>query len=201
MMDRLASLRQKVTELYQAKDPNRSDWTDWLFAHHVFVVVDNAKALAERYGANAELAQAAALLHDIADVKMKRFDTDFDAESLKIARELMKASGYRSDEVRLVVDDAIALHSCPGGQRPQSKEGLVLATADALAHFTTDYYTGATRLLAQEGMPAADIQAWVLKKTERDFAEKICFDDIREETRPSYEMSRTLFARSSAKEP
>ena len=183
--------------MYEAKDPARADWADWLYEHHVFVVAARAKVLAQRYGADVELAQVAALLHDIADTKMKRFEAGHEEESLKIARECMQKSGYEPTEVSLVVDDAIKLHSCRNGQRPKSKEGLVLATADALAHVTTDYYIIATQILGREGATLEEIKAWVLKKNEKDFVKKICFDDVRKEVRPSYELIKALYSRSS----
>lgn len=37
-MNKLTNLEADVHALYDAKDPNRSEWTDWLATHHVFVV-------------------------------------------------------------------------------------------------------------------------------------------------------------------
>jgi len=194
---RLASLRQKVKDMYEAKDSNRGDWADWLYEHHVFVVADRAKELAERFGADAELAQAAAMLHDVADTKMSRFEPNHEEASLQIARESLEAAGYTAEEIQLVVDDAIKLHRCRDGRLPQSKVGLVMATADALAHLTTDFYIRATQMHGHEGKSMEEIKSWVLTKSKRDFTEKIRFDEVREEARPSYEMIKTLYSRSS----
>jgi HD superfamily phosphodiesterase len=62
-MTRIQNLKQAVSGLYAAHDPNRADW---LGKNHVFLVADNAVRLARRYGADEELARAGALLHDIA---------------------------------------------------------------------------------------------------------------------------------------
>lgn len=194
-MNRLEIITQKVKDLYEAKTPTRTVWADWLYQNHVFVVVNNAKKLAGEKGANAELTQVAAMLHDIADTKMERHEAQHEAESLKMARELMEECGYTPEEITLVVDDAIALHSCHGDERPSSKEGLVLATADALAHLDTDFYIYATWARGKENNPLEEVKAWVLKKIERDFNNKVCFEDVREQTRPSYEMIKTLFSR------
>lgn len=194
-MARLDDLWHKVESLYNEKQGGRSDWADWLYPNHVVIVTNNAKAVAEREGANVELSQVAALLHDIADYKMERDNPEHETESLKIARELMKKSGYTDEEVALVVDDAIRYHSCHGNERPKSKEGLVLATADSLAHLQTDFYVYATWAKGGESEPLEDVKEWALKKIERDLNNKISFDDVREEVRPDYEMIKKLFSR------
>lgn len=194
-MNRLAQLTQKVKALYDAKDPDRDVWTDWLYENHVLVVASYAKELANQKGADTELAQAAALLHDIADVKMPRFNQDHAQASLDIARQVLQETGYNEAEIATVVDDAIKFHSCQNGERPKSKEGLVLAAADALAHFKTDFYVHALWSKNSAEMPLADFKEWVLKKIDRDLNDKISFDDVREQVRPDYERLKILFSR------
>lgn len=193
-MTKLNKLEQTVKKLYEAKNPEREEWADWLADNHVFIVADYATDLANRFGANADLARAAALLHDIADCKMARMDPGHEAESLKIARELMVQSGYAEEEISLVVDDAICYHSCHNGESPESIEGKILATADSMAHLKTDFYVyaawafGKTRTLEQ-------LKKWTLKKIERDLNDKVFFDEVREELRPDYEIIKNLFSR------
>jgi putative nucleotidyltransferase with HDIG domain len=194
-MNRLRFLEQSVRNLYEAKDPKRTDWADWLYQRHVFVVAAHAKALAAGMGASVELAQVAAMLHDVADAKMKRWDPEHKAESLRMARRLMEAAGYARDEVKLVVDDAVRLHSCHDGQRPESLEGRVLATADALAHIKSDFYLVVIWMLANDGQSMEEIKAWVLKKLERDFGAKMLFEEVKREAEPDYRMLKELFLR------
>lgn len=193
-MTRLDDLSKKVEVLYSEKQEGRSPWADWIYPNHVIVVCNNAKAVAEHVGANIELSQVAALLHDIADIKMNRAASKHEEESLEIARQVMNESGYTDEEILLVVDDAIRFHSCHGDERPTSNEGLVLATADSLAHLQTDFYVFAIRDLGKRES-LDEIKAWVLAKIERDFNNKISFDDIREKARSDYEMIKTLFSR------
>jgi len=193
-MSKLAKLEADVHALYDAKDPNRDEWADWLADHHVFVVADFASELTARYGANEELARAAALLHDIADAKMSRFNSEHEETSLTIARELLTNNGYSNDEVELLVEDAIRYHSCFDGHAPSSLEGKILSTADSLAHLKTDFYIYAVYARAKRNN-LEDIKDWSLKKLERDFYAKIQFDDVREEVRGDYEALKTLFSR------
>ena len=53
----------------------------------MFVVADYAKELNERFKGRDNLAEAAALLHDIADAVMSRFDEGHEEKSLELARQ------------------------------------------------------------------------------------------------------------------
>jgi hypothetical protein len=127
---------------------------------------------------------------------MPRSDSKSEDESLTIARRLMTENDYKPDEIALVVDDAILLHSCHDGKRPKSIEGLILATADSLAHLQTDYYPIATWQLGKQ-MSIEQMKEWVINKIERDLNNKISFDYEREEARHSYEIIKELYSRSS----
>ena len=139
-MTRIRNLEAVVRALYRAKDPGRADWADWLFEDHVFVVADLAEVIAERFDANKEYARAAAVLHDIADAKMSRFDKKHALESMTMARHLLLVNKFNPKEVEVIVDDAIKHHSCRNGNVPRSPEEKIFATADAVAHLTTDFY-------------------------------------------------------------
>lgn len=194
-MTRIENLEQSVGELYAAHSPERADWADWLGENHVFLVANNATELAQRYGANEELARAGALLHDIADTKMSRFAPEHEETSLAIARELMHQAGFTEDEIKLTVDDAIRYHSCHDGHVPESIEGKVLATADSKAHLLSDFYLFATWAMGKESKSLEEVKRYVLKKIERDFHDKIQFDEVREECRVAYGSLKALFSR------
>jgi putative nucleotidyltransferase with HDIG domain len=195
MSARLDKLEAKVGDLYQRAKPDaRADWVEWLAKNHVWVVADNATALAEKHGGNPELARAAALLHDIADVRLSRRGPEHFAESLKLARELMAEAGFGASEIKLTVDDAIRFHSCHGEERPESVEGKILATADSMAHLATDFYIHATWAFGGE-KTLEQVKAWTLEKIERDLNVKMFFDEVREELRPSYNLLKELYSR------
>jgi putative nucleotidyltransferase with HDIG domain len=194
-MERLQKLEAKVKSLYQQKDAGRDEWADWLADNHVFVVANYASELAQKHGANEELARAAALLHDIADVKMKRKNEQHEAESLQIARDLMQDTGYKADEIKPVVDDAIRYHSCHGDERPASIEGQILSTADSMAHLKTDFYIYAAWAFGYDHRTLKEVKAWTLKKIERDLNNKMFFDDVREALLPDYARIKELFSR------
>ena len=193
-MTRLENLLEQVKGLYEEKLETRDEWADWIYPNHVVIVTNNALLVAERFGANSELSQVAAVLHDVADYKMARINPDHENESMNIARDLMKNCGYADDEILLVVDDAIRYHSCHGNERPSSLEGLVLATADSMAHLQTDFYIHATWAMGSS-KSLDEVKVWALSKIERDLNNKIYFDDIREEVRADYEIIKALYSR------
>ena len=184
-MNRARKLEELVIKLYESMDPRREDWAEWLYKNHVFWVADKAEEIAKSNDINPEYSRAAALLHDIADAEMSRFNPAHESRSLEIARKLLIEAGYTEYEIKLIVDDAIRYHSCRDGEKPTSKEGLVLATADALAHFQTDFMFHAFIDVSADDYPKR--KQWALEKIDKDFNHKIFFDDLREEVRPYFE--------------
>jgi HD superfamily phosphodiesterase len=160
----------------------------------VFVAADYATELAGRYGGDAVVARAAAMLHDIADVKMAKRGKAHEAESRHMARELMKEVGFDNVQIQVVVDDALPYHSCHGDERPATLEGKILATADAMAHLQTDFYLHATWAFGGE-RTLADVKAWTLEKIRHGLDVKTFFEEVRAELRPSYELLRQLYSR------
>jgi HD superfamily phosphodiesterase len=158
-------------------------------------VANRARELAGKYGADEELSYAAAILHDISDAVMSRFSDDAEAESLRIGGGLMRKCGYSDDEIALTIDDAVRYHSCHDGRIPGSLEGKVLATADALFHLETDFYIYSVWVRGRENADLAEAKEFVLKKLDRDFKNKILFDDEREKARGDYETFKEIFSR------
>lgn len=193
-MDRIELLKRKVQALYEAKNPSRADWADWLYENHVFIVTDFARQLADRYHAQKDLCMAAAMLHDIADVAMKRDDPRHKEESEAIARRVLQETRFNDEEAHIIVDDAMRFHSCHNGESPRTLEGKILAGADALAHLKTDFYKHFVSPTG-ERWTFEEVRGRVLPKIERDFHEKILFDDLREETRPYYEALKVFFTK------
>jgi hypothetical protein len=107
----------------------------------------------------------------------------------------MRKCGYSDDEIALTVDDAVRYHSCHDGQIPKSLEGKILATADALFHLETDFYIYSVWAHAGEGATLVETKEYVLKKLDRDFKNKILFDDEREKARGDYKTFKRIFSK------
>lgn len=194
MSNRLEQLKSKVAELYEKRDPNREGWADWLYENHIFVVAKNAERLSKKYGADSELTVAASLLHDVADAVMTREDLRHEKKSEEMAEDLLRGCGFSEEEINIAVHDAIKNHGCKNGCFPKTLEGKVMATADALAHLQTGFYDHALVFL-QKNDSIADICDWALPKIERDYRDKIFFDEIKDEAAADYKRARCLFSR------
>lgn len=190
-MQGINCIQSKVEAIYEARNPSRDSWADQLFEHHVFLVSTKARELAERFGANAELAEAAGMLHDIADAIMSRFDPSHEEKSLYIAHTILAECGFTQENIA-IIDDALRFHSCRNGKTPVTMEGKILATADAVIHLTTPFYQRALAVKSQD-TPLQEIRDWALPKIERDYHVKILFDEIRDEVSDDYENIKSLF--------
>ncbi|MGG1513996.1 HD domain-containing protein [Paenibacillus oryzisoli] len=105
------------------RDSSGHDW--W----HIYRVVQTAKAIAAREGADGFVCELAALLHDVADEKLN-------ADPAAAQRELedwLAASGTPAAQVSHVLE-IIGTMSFKGGARPQiaTLEGRVVQDADRL---------------------------------------------------------------------
>jgi putative nucleotidyltransferase with HDIG domain len=191
-MNRLDTLRQNVDQLYTSGNPEADVWIDWAYPNHVLVVAELTERVAKAQGANAELAVAGALLHDIADAVMARRSPDHEAESLKLAEKLLQESGFNPEDTAFVVGEVIKPHSCKE-LMPTTLEGKVMATADGAAHFLTDFYP---LFCWRHYGPKDDYGAfrdWMRAKLEKDFNKKLFFEDIKQEVQPRYEALKLVF--------
>ncbi len=185
MTTRAENLERQIRDAYEAEAPDRADWADWLYENHVFLVADEAERLANQLGEDAELARAAAALHDVADAKMSRFAPGHEEKSMQMAREMLRLAGFDGDEIAVVVYDAIRLHGCHGGVAPETMTGKILSTADAVVHLSSDFYEFARKRMEQED--GSDFAAWAASKIDRDFNEKIQFQEVQDRVREDYE--------------
>ncbi len=195
MSERFTALSKAVDDLYAAKKIGRADWADWLASNHIWPVAIAAKEIAIRFGADPELAMAGGVLHDIADTVMSRFDKTHEAVSLQMAHDLMRQAGYSDEEVAVVVDDGIRLHSCHGGRQPRTIVGKCIASGDAIAHLKTDFYQFArTTMLEDEHKTLEQINAWAVAKLNRDYHDKLCFQELKHELKSDFDRQLARFS-------
>jgi hypothetical protein len=189
----IRALTAAVRASYEAKNPEREQIADWLYENHIFIVATSAQDIAARFGGDPELAYAGGILHDIADSVMSRKKERHEEVSRELARGMMGQAGFSSDEVDVVVEDALKYHSCRDGERPKTDVGRAVAAGDAVAHLTTDFYFH----LAKEFGPrdgAEAVAKWVLWKIDRDLNDKIAYPEVKKEVLPSYENIKMSFS-------
>lgn len=186
----LQKVGQVVTKLYQESE---RQFPQWAFEAHLLKVVALTKKYVQQFGAKPEIAVAGAWLHDIADVEIDRQEPNHDQRSLEIGQEILEKAGYKAKEIKEVLEEVVAPHSCQPGNLPTTLEGKVMVTADAAAHFSADFYP---RML-NKGLPTDDYEEfrnWLREKLERDFRVKIQFDEVRAEYQDKYQALKEVFA-------
>jgi uncharacterized protein len=124
-MDRLERLRQ-VAERRTPGDEPAHDW------QHVTRVAHNARLVAEAEGARAEIAVAAALLHELFNYPKDHPDSarsgDVCAEQ---ALAVLRDEGWPADDAEAIAY-CIRVHSFSRGIHPETLEARVLQDADRL---------------------------------------------------------------------
>ncbi len=189
---------QKVAQLISNYyTSSKDDIAQWMWQNHLPFVAKTSEELSQKFNADKDLSVAGAWLHDFGDAFARRHSKEQHEEVIKSeSRKVLAESGYSDEETREILEVIIEPHSCKAGNPPQTIEGKVLATADALAHLTTDFYIQFTWMHLPEGKSYEGFIDWVNEKLERDFYHKIFFDEIREEVKDSYESLKGVFGKS-----
>ena len=104
-----------------------------IWTHHIVTVADFGRALSERLGADAEIVELAALLHNYAGIRDVALAPEHHHHGAAEARQLLGAFGYPAAR-REHVAACILTHRASQGLAPQTLEARCLASADAMAH-------------------------------------------------------------------
>ena len=188
---RIQLITELVDNLYLSRHSGRDSWADYLFEHHIYLVAHESIILSDRFWWDRELVYAWSILHDIADAVMSRFDTRHEIECLRIAHDFLTRAGFSDREI-VIVNDILIHHSCRD-ILPQTQEGRIMATADAVVHLTSGFYEHALVSKIKEWESRENINNWALPKIERDFHKKIFFDAVKVEVSRDCERCKLLF--------
>lgn len=184
-------LKQLVEQAYLASS---HDFSQWSWANHVPLVAEKALDLAQKLSADVDIAVAGALLHDFGDAFVYRFDSTHEMVSEKESTRVMKQAGYTDEQIAVVLTDVIPPHSCHDDNLPQTLEAQILATADAWAHLSSDFYLQFAWKHLPEGKTFPEFVTWAREKIERDYRRKIFFDEVRDELADRYNALTKIFS-------
>lgn len=102
--------------------------------YHIKAVVENAAYLADKYGADKEIAVIAAWLHDIASITDYSLYEEHHIHGAEMAEEILNGFDYDKDKIQLV-KKCILNHRGSKPAEKQSAEEVCIADADAISHF------------------------------------------------------------------
>lgn len=153
----------KICNLYNEKY-NYDFWNE-----HIKYVVKNAVELSEKYGADTEIVELGALLHDIAMPSEFGPREEHNVYGMKIADELLTKLDYPQDRKERV-KQCILRHRSSKDLLRNTIEEQCVADADVMAHF--DCIPSLFHLAFgknEMGLSIEDGTEFVKKKLERDY--------------------------------
>lgn len=187
-MEKIRKIEEEIKNLY-ISDSDEKISSFWFV--HVKPVIDRAKNLAEKYGADKEIVWLAAILHDIGQLEALESHEEIGA---KKAYEIMLEKGYKK-ELAEKVSEVILTHRV-NQHKPENLEQKILATADAMSHFSTPHYLWLSRASKK---PLLELFEKLSEKIERDYNQKIFFEDERKMVEENYKMLKNWFENKNLK--
>jgi len=164
------------------------------FKYHIKPVVKNALMLAKKVGADVEIVEIAAYLHDIG--RSKKIMDKYVAENehhiigAEQSKEILKNLGY-GDEFIEKVAHCILAHRGRKGPLPETIEAEVIANADAMAHFDT--FLDMFRYFLMETTGSFEEAVEVMSgKIDRNWNKKLTLLEARKIVKPKYEAALLL---------
>ncbi len=146
--------------------------------------------MAKKLGADAEITELGALLHDIGWITAVKYDPDHEISGQPLAEKLLKKYGYPQDKINQV-KHIIASHRGSSEVKPETLEAKIIANADAMAHF--DVIPWLFKIaLGNNGNDVQKSVRWVFDKAERDWNKKITLPEARELVMEKYKALKVV---------
>ncbi len=181
MADRLIEEVRATVERACAADSNAFGYGIW--THHITRVARHALRLAPAFGADPEIVEIAALLHDYASVKDEALYEEHHVHGPIEAGRLLERLGFGAERTE-AVQHAIAAHRASVEVDRRSPEAACLANADALAHI--ENVPSLLHLAyVRRRQEIDDGAAWVRAKLTRSWGK--LDPRVREEARDAYQ--------------
>ncbi|MGH4120264.1 HD domain-containing protein [Clostridium sp.] len=186
MSEELIQSISNIVEEQSKKDTNVFGYEGWTY--HVTIVVKYAKLLAERLGADKEIVEISALLHDYASVKDSSMYKEHHIYGAIEAEEILKGFDYPEERIN-IIKDCIIQHRGSVPLEKTTKESICLASADAMAHI--DQIPSLLHLVYyKRKMEVSEGANWVSEKIERSW-NKLC-PEAKEIIRDKYESTKIV---------
>jgi len=192
---KIEKIEEEIKNLhYNPKTPNHSfsnvetrEFYKIFWDMHIKPVIEYSKAMAAKYGADLEVIWLGAILHDIARLDDKE---PHDEIGSQMAYDLLIENNF-SPELAKKVKEVILSHRCKK-YLPETLEQKIIASADAMAHFLQPFYLWIGKY-ADQSFPEMLVKN--SKKIERDYNEKIFFEDEKKMVESQYQVLKEWFGK------
>lgn len=160
---------EQIVERACRSETNIFGYSVW--THHVVFVIKYGKLLAQQLGADTEIVEIAALLHDYANITIPSSSQDHHIQGALAAERILRSLEYPDQKIE-AVKDCILSHRGSVLMERRTVEAVCLASADGMAHI--DQMPSLLYLaFVQLGMGIDEGTIWVQKKLERSW-NKLC---------------------------
>jgi putative nucleotidyltransferase with HDIG domain len=163
------------------------EYDEWDRKYHIPSVVKNAKLLAKKLGADEELAELGALLHDIG--RPTRGEKDHEKTGPEEAEKILKEVGYPSEiieEIKHVVES----HRGSGSIRPKTKIAEIVSNADGMSHY--DIFPAMIQIVLKQFTNFDEAIEWLDEKMERNWNKKLTLPEAKEIVKDKYHAIRLI---------
>lgn len=135
--------------------------------YHLFPVIKNACVLADKYSANKDIVELAALFHDYADLLDMNNRDNHHVLGANLAEEILAKDGFDKDFIDKV-KSCILNHRASVVKEKFTIEEICVADADAMSHLDSVVELICWR--AYLGESISDCNAFVKRKIEKSYA-------------------------------
>lgn len=155
----------KRVEAACQQETNYFGYAAW--THHILPVVKYAKLMAEKLGADEEIVEIAALLHDYASVKDYQLYEEHHLNGAELAQQILSEFNYPQNKIEQI-KHCILCHRGSKAIEKLTKEALCVADADSMAHLdsiSSLFYLA----FSSHKMDIEEANNWVMQKLERSW--------------------------------
>ncbi len=177
---------RKFVEEESKKPTAKYGYEPYLF--HIIPVRNYAIKLAEQLGADAEVAEIAAWMHDIGSIINGR--ENHHVTGAEIAENKLRELGYPLEKIERV-KSCILNHRGSIKSHKATAEEQIIADADALSHFENIGGLFKAAIIYEKNLNQQEAMACVLSKLKHSF-EKLSFQESRDIIKPKYEAAMLL---------
>jgi putative nucleotidyltransferase with HDIG domain len=149
-------------------EPRRREFLKNFWDYHVMAVAEASRKMAVKYGGDKDIVYIGALMHDIGFVYSKQ---KHDVVGAVKAYNMLVKKRF-SKKIARAVSNIAFCHRCKK-EFPTTIEEKIVASADAIAHFSPAYYLGLA-VIANEDYK--DLTKNNFKKLIQDYNNKIFFE-------------------------
>ncbi len=162
---------ENIVEQACKKETNISGYGIW--SHHIIYVVKYAKLLAQKLGADVEVVELAALLHDYAGISNKEYMKEHHIHGMDYAQDILSRLNYPQEKIDLI-KKCIFSHRGSVIIERTTPEEVCIASADAMAHID-QVVSLLYAVYKEKGFGIDEGRVWVKDKLERSW-NKLCPD-------------------------